>query len=59
VVDVGKVVSQWCLIVAMAAIGMKTHLQEIFAVGWKPVILMLSETFFLAGLFYLLLALIA
>lgn len=59
VVDAGKVLSQWCLIVAMAAIGMKTHLQEILAVGWKPVILMLSETVFLAGLFYLLLALIA
>ncbi len=52
VVDIGKVASQWCLVGAMAAIGMKTHLKEVVAVGWKPVLLMVIETVFLAILFY-------
>ncbi|UUZ64568.1 putative sulfate exporter family transporter [Polaromonas sp. P1-6] len=51
-VGVGKAASQWCLIAAMAAIGMKTHLKDISTVGWKPVALMVAETMFLAALFY-------
>lgn len=46
----GVDLSQACLVAAMAAIGMKTHLREIVAVGWKPVALMVAETVFLAGL---------
>lgn len=56
VVGAGKSASQWCLIAAMAAIGMKTHLKDILTVGWKPVALMLAETVFLAGLFYAMLS---
>ncbi len=52
VVDAGKIASQWCLIGAMAAIGMKTHLKDVLTVGWKPVMLMVIETLFLAILFY-------
>lgn len=52
VVAAGKSASQMCLIAAMAAIGMKTHLKDILAVGWKPVALMVIETVFLAALFY-------
>ncbi|AEI77167.1 hypothetical protein CNE_1c18270 [Cupriavidus necator N-1] len=37
---------------AMAAIGMKTHMKDILTVGWKPVALMVLETLFLAVLFY-------
>jgi uncharacterized integral membrane protein (TIGR00698 family) len=51
-VNVGKGASQWCLIASMAAIGMKTHLKDILTVGWKPVVLMLLETVFLAALFF-------
>jgi uncharacterized integral membrane protein (TIGR00698 family) len=40
--------SRWCLVTAMAAIGMKTQLKEITTVGWKPVALMVGETLFLA-----------
>lgn len=54
-VAAGKGASQWCLVAAMAAIGMKTHLRDVARVGWKPVALMVAETVFLAGLFYLLL----
>jgi uncharacterized integral membrane protein (TIGR00698 family) len=59
VVSAGKSASQWCLIAAMAAIGMKTHLKDVLQVGWKPVALMMLETVFLAALFYGLLLLIA
>lgn len=55
VVDAGKIASQWCLIGAMAAIGMKTHLKDVVTVGWKPVLLMVIETLFLALFFYVLL----
>lgn len=44
----GVDLSQACLVAAMAAIGLKTHLKEIVAVGWKPVALMVAETAFLA-----------
>lgn len=52
VVEAGKGLSQICLVAAMAAIGMKTHLKDILSVGWKPVALMVLETVFLAALFY-------
>jgi uncharacterized integral membrane protein (TIGR00698 family) len=52
VVSAGNTASQWCLMGAMAAIGMKTHLKDVLTVGWKPVLLMVIETVFLAILFY-------
>ncbi|WP_414703773.1 YeiH family protein [Povalibacter sp.] len=48
--DAGSDVSRWCLAIAMSAIGMKTQLRELAAVGLKPVILMMIETVLLAGL---------
>ncbi|ODV41992.1 hypothetical protein AWV79_31315 [Cupriavidus sp. UYMMa02A] len=51
-VKAGQFASQWCLVMAMVAIGMKTHLKDILSVGWKPVALMVLETLFLAILFY-------
>jgi uncharacterized integral membrane protein (TIGR00698 family) len=47
-VSAGVDVSQACLVMAMAAIGLKTHLKDISSVGWKPVSLMVAETLFLA-----------
>ena len=52
VVHAGQQTSQWFLIFAMSAIGIKTHLKQIASVGWKPVALMVIETLFLAGFFY-------
>ena len=46
----GSDFSRWCLIAAIAGIGMKTHLKELATVGFKPVALMLGETVFLAFL---------
>jgi uncharacterized integral membrane protein (TIGR00698 family) len=43
----GSDVSRWCLVAAIAGIGMKTQLKEVAGVGLKPVLLMLGETVFL------------
>jgi len=48
VITLGRDVSSWCLVGAIAAIGMKTHLKELATVGIKPVLLMVGETVFLA-----------
>jgi uncharacterized integral membrane protein (TIGR00698 family) len=42
--------STWCLVTAIAALGMKTSLRDLLEVGWKPVALMVGETLFLAAL---------
>ncbi|MET1080518.1 MAG: putative sulfate exporter family transporter [Pseudomonas sp.] len=47
--------SRWCLVVAISALGMKTQLKELAAVGIKPILLMVGETVFLAALVLLLL----
>jgi uncharacterized membrane protein YadS len=48
VMAAGNDLSRWCLVAAIAAIGMKTQLKELAGVGLKPVLLMLGETTFLA-----------
>lgn len=42
--------SRWCLVIAIAAIGMKTQLKDLAAVGIKPILLMVGETAFLVAL---------
>ena len=49
-VDIIRSLSSNLLVVAIAAIGVKTSLKQVFSVGWRPVLLMGSETLFLAGL---------
>jgi uncharacterized integral membrane protein (TIGR00698 family) len=52
VADFGSDFSRWCLVAAIAAIGMKTQLRELATVGLKPCVLMVGETVFLAGLVF-------
>ncbi len=42
--------SNWCLVTAIAALGMKTSFKSLMVVGWKPVALMVAETAWIAGL---------
>lgn len=42
--------ARWCLVIAISALGMKTQLKELSTVGIKPIVLMVGETVFLAGL---------
>jgi uncharacterized membrane protein YadS len=46
----GNDASRWCLVAAIAGIGMKTQLKELTTVGVRPVLLMIGESVFLAGL---------
>ena len=43
-----QTLSTWLLVVSMAAIGMKSHLKDFATVGLRPIVLMVSETVFLA-----------
>lgn len=40
--------SSWCLVAAIAALGMKTSIGDLVKVGWKPVALMVGETIWIA-----------
>lgn len=53
----GNDLSRWFLIIAIAAIGLKTRLQDIVAVGIRPVLLMVGETIFLAAMVLAIIAL--
>jgi uncharacterized integral membrane protein (TIGR00698 family) len=43
-------VSRWCLVIAIAALGMKTSFKSLVEAGWRPVAVMALETLWLAGL---------
>jgi uncharacterized integral membrane protein (TIGR00698 family) len=42
-------VSRDCLVLAIAALGIKTSFQSLFETGWRPFVLLLAETLWLAG----------
>jgi len=42
--------SRWCLVSAIAGLGIKTSLKKLAVVGWLPVILMVAETAYLCVL---------
>lgn len=41
-------VSRWCLVTAIAALGMKTSFKALLQVGWRPVGLLVGETIWIA-----------
>jgi uncharacterized integral membrane protein (TIGR00698 family) len=48
--DAGNAASRFCLVASIAALGMKTRFRDIMDAGWRPVILMILETAFIAGI---------
>ena len=48
--EAGSTASRWCLVAAIAALGIKTHFRDIVEIGWKPVMLMILETLLIASL---------
>jgi uncharacterized integral membrane protein (TIGR00698 family) len=46
----GGEASRFCLVAAIAALGVKTRLGDILEVGWRPAVLMLFETIFVAAI---------
>jgi uncharacterized integral membrane protein (TIGR00698 family) len=55
-IEAGSIISRWCLVTAIAAIGMKTSLKALVDMGLKPVMLVVAETVFLAVLVLVVLA---
>jgi uncharacterized membrane protein YadS len=49
-IDLANDVSRWCLVAAIAALGMKTSFKALFAVGLLPIGLMVAETLWIAAL---------
>ena len=49
-IDLANEVSRWCRVAAIAALGMKTSFKALFAVGWRPIGLMITETLWIAAL---------
>jgi uncharacterized integral membrane protein (TIGR00698 family) len=49
-IEAGSIISRWCLVTAIAAIGMKTSLRSLVDMGLKPVMLVVLETLFLAAI---------
>jgi uncharacterized integral membrane protein (TIGR00698 family) len=48
--DIANDASRWCLVTAIAALGMKTSFKDLAAVGWKPIALMVLETAWIAAI---------
>lgn len=51
-------VSRWCLVLAIAALGIRTSLAKLARVGWRPLALLVGETVWLALLVLALLKLL-
>lgn len=49
-IDLVTQLSSWCLVTAIAALGMKTSFKSLMVVGWKPIALMVIETLWIAAL---------
>ena len=49
-IDGATEISRWCLVTAIAALGMKTSFKSLVVVGWRPIVLMLIETFWIGAL---------
>jgi uncharacterized integral membrane protein (TIGR00698 family) len=50
ILNIGSHASRFCLVASIAALGLKTRFKDIFDAGWRPVVLMLLETAFIAAL---------
>ena len=46
--EAASTASRWMLVVAIAAAGLKTHLQELAKLGWQPLAMLVGETLLLA-----------
>ena len=49
-VDFANDVSRWCLVAAIAALGMKTSFKDLFDAGFRPLALMMAETLWIGAL---------
>lgn len=50
VISVVGQISNWCLVIAIAALGMKTSFKALADVGWRAISLVVAETIFIAAI---------
>lgn len=50
VVRVASDASRGCLVLAIAAVGIKTSVEDLLALGWRPLLLFVANTGLIAGL---------
>lgn len=48
VLDGLDILSRWCLVAAIAGLGVKTSLKTLFTIGYQPLVMVLAETVFIA-----------
>ena len=48
-VDTATDISRLCLVLAIAAAGIKTSIEDLLTMGWKPLLLFVVETLFICG----------
>ena len=46
--EIANSVSRWCLVIAIAAAGVKTSLGELTKLGWQPFLMLVTETLVIA-----------
>ena len=49
VVEISSEISRWCLVISIAALGVKTSFQKLAELGWTPIVLLTAEALFAAG----------
>jgi uncharacterized integral membrane protein (TIGR00698 family) len=45
--------SRWLLVIAIAAAGIKTSFEDLIKLGWQPVLMLVTETVFIAGFIFI------
>lgn len=48
VISVANDFSRWCLVIAISAAGVKINFEDLKKLGWKPVVMLVSETVIIA-----------
>ncbi|WP_036831003.1 YeiH family protein, partial [Photobacterium sanctipauli] len=49
VVTFSSDLSKWCLVISIAALGVKTSFEKLSELGWKPIILLMGNAVFIAA----------
>lgn len=51
--DLAGSASRWLLLMAIGAAGMKTNFADLLKLGWRPVVMLASETVFIAAMVFI------
>ncbi|PSW16206.1 putative sulfate exporter family transporter [Photobacterium rosenbergii] len=48
-VEMSSDISKWCLVISIAALGVKTSFEKLSELGWKPIALLMGNALFIAA----------